>query len=72
MISSSIDPPPANVLDYVRGRKGEEIRLGIREIYVSYGAGMGRSKLKIPAAENGTARNIKNTIARLVELAAAN
>jgi uncharacterized protein (DUF1697 family) len=51
------------------GRKDEDVRLGNREIYVAYGAGMGRSKLKIPAAEKGTARNI-NTIAKLVELAA--
>lgn len=34
------------------------------------GAGMGRSKLRTPATEKGTARNI-NTIAKLVELAAA-
>jgi len=64
------DPPAADTLDHIRGRKDEDVRLGRREIYVSYGAGMGRSKLKIPAAANGTARNI-NTIAKLVELAAA-
>lgn len=64
------DPPPAVALDNIRGQKDEEVRLGTREIYVAYGAGMGRSKLKIPAAEAGTARNI-NTIARLAELAAA-
>ena len=45
------------------------MRLGKREIYVAYGAGMGRSKLKIPAAAKGTARNI-NTIVKLAELAA--
>jgi uncharacterized protein (DUF1697 family) len=64
------DPPPADALDHIRGRKDEEVRLGKQEIYVAYGAGMGVSKLKIPAAQNGTARNI-NTIAKLVELAAA-
>lgn len=63
-------PPPADTLDAVKGRKDEEIRLGKREIYVAYGAGMGRSKLKIPVAANGTARNI-NTIAKLAELAAS-
>jgi uncharacterized protein (DUF1697 family) len=62
--------PPANALADVRGRKDEELCLGKREIYVAYGSGMGRSKLKIPAAQNGTARNM-NTIAKLVELAAA-
>ncbi len=64
------DPPPADALNHVRGRKDEDMHLGKREIYVSYGSGMGRSKLKIPAAEKGTARNI-NTIAKLVELATA-
>jgi uncharacterized protein (DUF1697 family) len=63
------DPPPADALDNVRGQDNEEVRLGKREIFVAYGAGMGRSKLKIPAAALGTARNI-NTIAKLVELAA--
>ncbi len=65
------DPPPSDALDDIRGRKDEQVRLGKREIYVAYGAaGIGRSKLKIPAAGNGTARNI-NTVAKLVELAAA-
>jgi uncharacterized protein (DUF1697 family) len=45
------------------------MRLGAREIYVRYGAGIGRSKLKIPAAKTGTARNM-NTIAKLAEMAA--
>ena len=63
--------PPADALETVRDRAdGEEVRLGKREIYVSYGSGMGRSKLKIPAAREGTARNI-NTIAKLAEMAAA-
>lgn len=62
-------PPPADALDHIRGRQDEDVRLGAREIYVAYGAGMARSKLKIPAAQHGTARNL-NTIAKLVELAA--
>jgi uncharacterized protein (DUF1697 family) len=65
------DPPLLNTLDDIRGRQDEKLRLGKREIYVAYGAGMGRSKLRIPAAANGTARNI-NTIAKLIELAANN
>jgi uncharacterized protein (DUF1697 family) len=64
------EPPPPDTLDQIRGRNNEEVRLGKREIYVSYGSGMGRSKLKIPAAADGTARNI-NTIAKLAELAAS-
>lgn len=45
------------------------MRLGVRKIYVHYGPGMGTSKLKIPAAKTGTARNI-NTITKLAEMAA--
>jgi uncharacterized protein (DUF1697 family) len=62
-------PPPRNTLDHVTGRKDERIALGTREIYVHYGEGMGTSKLKIPAAKLGTARNM-NTVAKLAELAA--
>ena len=43
--------------------------LGVREIYVHYGTGMGTSKLRIPAAKAGTSRNI-NTITKLAEMAA--
>jgi uncharacterized protein (DUF1697 family) len=65
------DPPPSNTLEDIRGQRDEKVRLGKREIFVAYGAGMGRSKLRIPAAAKGTARNI-NTIAKLVELASGN
>lgn len=60
--------PPADALETVSGRKGEQLALGKREIYVHYGDGMADSKLKIPAAKTGTARNI-NTIIRLLEMA---
>ncbi|SED52277.1 DUF1697 domain-containing protein [Bradyrhizobium erythrophlei] len=63
------EPPPKDALKDVKGQQDEQMRLGKREIYVAYGSGMGRSKLKIPAAANGTARNL-NTIAKLAELAA--
>jgi uncharacterized protein (DUF1697 family) len=52
-----------------RGQTIEEIRLGKREIYVHYGAGVGNTKLKLAAAENGTSRNI-NTVRKLAALAA--
>ncbi|HEX3798847.1 MAG TPA: DUF1697 domain-containing protein [Verrucomicrobiae bacterium] len=61
-------PPPRNALDEITGHKNEEIKLGLREIYVHYGDGMADSKLKIPAATAGTARNL-NTVRRLIELA---
>lgn len=62
-------PPPADALDAVKHRKDERIALGAREIYVHYGAGMADSKLVIPAAKVGTARNL-NTVAKLIEMAA--
>jgi uncharacterized protein (DUF1697 family) len=62
-------PPPADTLATLSGQKDEEVRLGVREIYVHYGDGMGTSKLKIPAAKAGTARNM-NTVAKLAEMAA--
>ena len=60
--------PPANALEAATGQKNEEMRLGLREIYVHYGEGMADSKLKIPVAKTGTARNI-NTVAKLAEMA---
>jgi uncharacterized protein (DUF1697 family) len=62
-------PPPGDALAAVKGRKDEQIKLGRREIYIHYGDGMGQSKLVVPAAKAGTARNI-NTIAKLAEMAA--
>lgn len=61
--------PPADTLAGIRGRKNEEIKLGRREIYVHYADGIGQSKLVIPAAKSGTARNL-NTIAMLAKMAA--
>jgi uncharacterized protein (DUF1697 family) len=61
--------PPRNALDDVKGRDDEEIALGKREIFIHYPSGMGRSKLRIPAASAGTARNM-NTVAKLAEMAA--
>ena len=59
-------PPPADLLDSVSGQQTEEIALGTREIYVHYKDEIAHSKLKIPAAGTGTARNM-NTIAKLAE-----
>jgi uncharacterized protein (DUF1697 family) len=61
--------PPADTLSSVRGQQDEEIRLGRREIYIYYGDGMAKSKLVIPAAKLGTARNM-NTVAVLAKMAA--
>ena len=62
------DHPPPDALKEVTGRSDEELHFGNREIFVFYPSGMGRSKLRIPAAKSGTARNL-NTVAKLVEIA---
>jgi uncharacterized protein (DUF1697 family) len=61
-------PPPADLLDKVTGQAREEIAIGVREVYVHYPDGQADTKLKIPAASSGTARNM-NTVAKLAELA---
>jgi uncharacterized protein (DUF1697 family) len=63
------ETPPPNALAEVRGRRSELLAVGLREIYVAYGERMADSRLVIPAAKAGTARNI-NTIARLAAMAA--
>jgi uncharacterized protein (DUF1697 family) len=59
--------PPKDVTANITGLQNEQIARGVREIYVHYGAGMARSKLRIAAARAGTARNMQ-TIAKLVDL----
>ena len=64
-----LDKPPAkDALDAMVAPNGEEARLSKREIYVHYPSGQGRSKLKLPVAKAGTARNI-NTVAKLADMA---
>ncbi|WP_306258899.1 DUF1697 domain-containing protein [Pararhizobium sp. IMCC21322] len=60
--------PPKDALAQATGLKSEEMRLGAQELYIHYGEGMGQSKLKIPAAQSGTSRNM-NTVAKLVKMA---
>jgi uncharacterized protein (DUF1697 family) len=61
--------PPRDALDHAVGVDGERMALGKREIFIHYPNGAGRSRLRIPAAKTGTARNL-NTVAKLAELAA--
>jgi len=61
--------PPADAVSAATGATDEELAAGVREIYVHYGEGMAHSKLKIPAAKEGTARNM-NTVATLAQMAA--
>lgn len=64
------EAPPTDAIDQATNVNGEEMALGTREIFIRYtDHGMGESKLKIPAAKAGTARNM-NTIAKLAEMAA--
>jgi uncharacterized protein (DUF1697 family) len=62
------EAPPADTLSRVTGQTVERVALGRREIYVAYGQAMADSKLKIPAAAKGTARNM-NTVAKLAAMA---
>jgi uncharacterized protein (DUF1697 family) len=64
------EAPPADALERARHRTTERLALGAREIYVDYGDrdAMAGSRLVIPAAAHGTARNM-NTVARLAQMA---
>lgn len=62
-------PPPESALSMATGVDGERLAVGQREIFVDYAKGMRDSKLKIPAAQAGTGRNM-NTVAKLAALAA--
>jgi len=65
-----IDEKPVQaMLDEARDVASERMALGPRCIYVSYGEGIGKSKLKLPAVKKGTARNM-NSVARMAELLA--
>ncbi len=64
------DPLPPDALERATGVRDERMSLGRRAIYIDYCSGMADSRLRIPAARNGTARNL-NTVAKLAEMAAA-
>ena len=62
------EPPPKSALTEHKNLNDERIALGKREIYVHYPGGQGTSRLIIPAAKAGTARNM-NTVATLARMA---
>ena len=62
------DAPPKGFADHAKHAANERMAPGTREIYVHYPDGQGSSKLQIPAAASGTARNM-NSVAKLAELA---
>ena len=57
-------------LDGITGQGGELIELGQREVFVDYADGMADTRLRIPSAKAGTARNM-NTVTKLAAMAAA-
>ena len=65
-----IDEVPVQaMIDEARDVAGERLALGPRLLYVSYGEGIGKSKLKLPAVKRGTARNM-NSVGRIADLLA--
>lgn len=62
------EAPPRDAAESAKNVTDERIALGRKEIYVHYPSGQGESKLRIPAAAKGTARNM-NTVTKLAELA---
>ena len=63
------EAPRQSMIDEARDVQGERLALGPRLLYVSYGEGIGKSKLKFPAVKQGTARNM-NSVAKIAELLA--
>lgn len=69
LISFLNEPLPAEL--ELRHQRGEQVHAAGRELYVLYDdAGAGQSRLRVPAAEAGTARNL-NTVRKLVAAAQA-
>ena len=62
------EAPPKDALDQAKNVADERMALGTREIYVHYPSGQGRSRLSIPAAAKGTARNM-NSVRKMAEMA---
>lgn len=64
-----LDAPPIQAdIDAAKHRSDEEIALGARHLYLHFPEGQGHSRLRMPAMERGTARNM-NTVAKLAAMA---
>ena len=63
------EEPRQAMIEEARDVQGERLAIGPRLIYVSYGEGIGKTKLKLPAVKQGTARNM-NSVAKIAELLA--
>ena len=62
--------PQSDALAGLKHQATEVLKPGTQELYVFYPEGQGSSKLQIPSAKAGTARNM-NTVVKLAEMAAA-
>ena len=63
-------PPPPDTVTMARDIKEERIVLGLRELYVDYGAGIRDTRLKLPEPTLATGRSI-NTVRKLAALLGA-
>jgi uncharacterized protein (DUF1697 family) len=61
------ETPPADIAFSAKHHIDELVAIREKILHVYYPSGMGQSKLKIPAAEQGTARNM-NTVRKVWEL----
>lgn len=61
-------PPQEDAINQAKNRADEQVALGGREFYVAYPSGMADSKLKLPGAEKGRARNMKS-VSKIAQLA---
>ena len=61
---------PKNTLTKAVRLVDAQMSLGSREIYVHYPNGVSQSKLRIPAAKGGTARNM-STVRKMTELSSS-
>ena len=62
-------PPQPDPMARARNRVDEDLAPGRREVYLHTPSGIGRSRLRLPEMDAGTARNL-NTVARLAALTA--
>jgi uncharacterized protein (DUF1697 family) len=64
------EEPCRAMIDEARDIGSERLALGPRVVYVSYGEGIAKTKLKIPTIRKGTSRNM-NSVANMADLLAA-
>lgn len=69
MVFFADTPPATDLIARCRDLGSERLALGRREVHVDYGEGIRTSRLKIPASETRTARNM-NTVRKLAQLLA--